>query len=409
MQIVLLTYQDPNWSPTQPFVSNPDDLIWGSTYGFFLNQYESDLNTITYNFNNTFIDVAWEKTFTEPLVIIFDECVWPEHLPQLQNYLSEKCCNINNIFVSLTHQSGVKPWWNLYSKWLNYPTFTILETNFVNSYNCKEYAKKQLDKTNIISIDNKQIKYAFSYYGGNGSKLTNVYMFLKMSEFRNKNHIDTHFELPSIESVLGYVEKLTFYQNEHEVKHIEYLYKKYQNNPIEHSPTQTKCKELMQDHTILKKPSRQERLHEQVIASMDDIQWQYDQYCFANVIRETIPDAPYNTLTEKTIRPFLSYLIAIPTSYKAIDYLEQQGFWFPHDLIDYSYQHEPYFYKRFSKVCKVLSYLDSLDHNVLLEYYQKNFDKILTNKKLATDMCKLTYQNFFVKSGNLVEKLINLG
>jgi len=125
------------------------------------------------------------------------------------------------------------------------------------------------------------------------------------------------------------------------------------------------------------------------------LQFNIDKNCFATVIRETSQDLPWTDISEKTLRTFLNYVVAIPLGYKSVDYLKEYGFWFPDDLIDYSYQYEPFFIDRCMKVFKIIEKLESIKKCELNQYFIDNidnFDHNFNNFKNMWENCKNFYK-----------------
>ena len=93
------------------------------------------------------------------------------------------------------------------------------------------------------------------------------------------------------------------------------------------------------------------------------------------------------TRTKPLLQPFLVVLhgqIPIPVGYCAVELLEQEGFRFPTELIDYSYQYEPNYHYRVQKIKQQLDKLAGmtasewkqcfLDSQEILEH---NYDTVV--------------------------------
>jgi hypothetical protein len=124
--------------------------------------------------------------------------------------------------------------------------------------------------------------------------------------------------------------------------------------------------------------------------------WQIDRHCFAALVRETNMNQPFACQTEKTMRGFLHHQAVVPITYNGVADLESFGFWFPHDIIDYDYQHESDYLRRLDgAMAAVRDLADRLDMDDLQEYFVDNFSSFRHNATLCLeyhsgDRCDVT-------------------
>jgi hypothetical protein len=111
------------------------------------------------------------------------------------------------------------------------------------------------------------------------------------------------------------------------------------------------------------------------------------------IIRETMDNQNFSILTEKTLKGFLNLQFIIPLGYQAVRYLENLGFLFSHDLIDYSYQDEPNFYKRARQVSEQIDKLQQ-------RYSLKDLEQEIPDR---TEV--LTHNYEYITSGKLFDKI----
>jgi hypothetical protein len=101
----------------------------------------------------------------------------------------------------------------------------------------------------------------------------------------------------------------------------------------------------------------------------------------------------FSILTEKTLKGFLNLQFIIPLGFQSIRHLESLGFLFAHDLIDYSYQDEPNFYKRAQLVSEQVGKLKQ-------RYSLKDLEQIILDRK------EILMHNYdYIISGKLFEKI----
>jgi hypothetical protein len=118
-------------------------------------------------------------------------------------------------------------------------------------------------------------------------------------------------------------------------------------------------------------------------------QFQRDIRSFAQIVRETFNHQPWMSASEKSLRPFLHLQVPLPLGGRnSITNLENLGFVFLHDIVDYSYQDQGHLTDRCRGLEKNLinwSARWSLDdlYDIALEnqdIYQHNFELIASGK-----------------------------
>jgi hypothetical protein len=227
----------------------------------------------------------------------------------------------------------------------------------------------------------KHILYHFNVYGGTYPTVERIYMILRLLELQSNGVVEYIGSMYAKQDILNYAEDITYFKNQKEVDKISKLYDQYVVN--------NRLKEQELQFNVTYTPVKNEYF-------FSGHQYEIDSHCFANVARETLNFCPYTTVTEKTLRSFLHHLAVIPTAYKSIDDLEAQGFWFPHDVIDYSYQSQPDHGRRMSMIVDALKkMINKFSTDDLNHYYRENLTHFHCNTKLVYDIVRdplITYR-----------------
>ena len=81
---------------------------------------------------------------------------------------------------------------------------------------------------------------------------------------------------------------------------------------------------------------------------------------------------------------FLHHMVVIPVTLHGVKELEHMGFWFPHDIFDYSYQTESRFaYRTKHMINSIKQLIANLSIGDMQQYYNDNIDKFHANAKLV--------------------------
>lgn len=314
-----------------------------------------------------FKDVDLSKSFETPLCIMYDEIFYEEIIVGIHYWLRTKCANIENIILITAEHTGLARWWKDWCKVHHERSFTVVEM----SYGYSHFLDNQLlsKPDTIETTKNKNIQHYFNLYGGTYPSNDKMYLVLKALELYDYGIIECLGEFYPKQSILDYVENITYYTNQQDIDHISSLYDQYihNNKMTSKSFVSTSPPAVTRDSIFF-----------------SGHQYHVDGHCFASIVRETVNDRPFSSVTEKTLRAFVHQLAVIPTGYLAVDELELQGFWFPHDIIDYSYQHEPDYSRRITKLIDSVKQLvrqHSLDD--LQKYYSNNLEHFHHNVQLV--------------------------
>lgn len=318
-----------------------------------------------------FENYDWSKSFNQQQILVYDEVLPVELLVIIHKWLRKKCADIENIQVITTHHTGVASWWDTWCKTNHEKSFSIREVFYTNRplitpsmklFYCDD---NFLVRDNQFFLEQKNISKLFGYYGGSYSMLEREYLLLKLARFYQIADIDFLGTLSPIATILAYAENITYYKNQKDIDELADAYKKFTSNEI----------------SLLSQKNSNAQVNEKI--DFDSLQWHTDRHCWATVIRETLVDNRFSCVTEKTIRAFLYHCVAIPLGYRAVADLEQLGFWFPHDIVDYSYQYEELFSVRVNKLTNMLDRLALLSMAELQKYYVDNIDKFQYNANLV--------------------------
>lgn len=318
----------------------------------------------------------WTKSFSTPQSLVYDDVLLSDTLVDLHHWLRSKSADIENIELIVTHHTGVKNWWQQWCQTNHERSFAIRELFLSSSpaVHKRWFARlSPLPQIDFFRKEKKISKY-FSYYGGSYATLEREYLLLKMLQFRDIASIEFIGQFGNKKQLLDYVEQITYFKKQNEIDYIDRTHSKFiinsrlvQGNPIN----------SVKDEKI----------------SFSGHQWSIDKICFASVVRETINNDRFACLTEKTIRAFLHHCVVVPIGYQAVHDLELLGFWFPHDIFDYSYQDERCFSERVEKLASGLEKMyKCLSIDRLQKYYIDNLDRFHGNSRLVFEIINTNNQ-----------------
>jgi hypothetical protein len=215
--------------------------------------------------------------------------------------------------------------------------------------------------------NSKKIEQVFSYYGGTYATPERQYLVLTLLELSEVGSIDYLGKFETKDTVTAYSENINYYLDQAEIDQINELFDRHV------SPSGTLVQQNMPGPGIKNEP-----------IGYQGIQWYTDSTCFASVVRETVVDDRYSCVTEKTLRAFLHHMVVIPVTFQGVKELEHMGFWFPHDIFDYSYQTESRFaYRTKHMINSIKQLIANLSIGNMQQYYNDNIDKFHANAKLV--------------------------
>ena len=267
-----------------------------------------------------FTGFDWSQGFEHNIVIIYDETFTPEIAQSLHYWLRTKCTRIENIHVICLDNPAAQ-WWQRWCDVMHERSYRVVDV--LHTVNADRYFSGQTPPLR----DAQGIHRHFSYWGGSYPSRSKNYLLMEISQYRPWAYVDNMGPLLPRQEILDYVENITYYQSQVTVDRIAQCYD-----------------ELVRDHQFLSNVQGTKK-HDEPFDGRG-LQWHIDQQCMACVVRETDDTLPYANITEKTLRAFWHGSMVIPISYQAVCDLERCGFQFAHDLFDYSYQHEPDFFRR---------------------------------------------------------------
>ena len=343
------------------------------------NRHESDkffenLVLLMYRFlDEFFADVDLSESYTRKLVMTHTEPLTNESMMALHNWFIGQSCNLNNIYLVCSGNVGIIEWYKQYLALRGEIGLNIIETPWVRDDVVLLWDQPYQPAT--VDTIRKDLKFYFSFYGGR----TNSYQPMLEKDFNvalllaktSGGHIEykAGFRTPDVEFD-GYAEYMTNFADRKLVDQLLTIKRNSNFNP---------------DNSI-------ELPGAEYAHSFTGTQWEYDQQSACHVIRETFTTSTIPTVTEKTLRSFIHFLIPMPISgVGAIDHLKDLGFALDFDIIDYDYQYEPVHYKR---MLKMIAQLNNLKKYKLSELEEYMLDK--------ADM--LCYNHNYVTSGDIIEK-----
>jgi len=253
----------------------------------------------------------FDKSFTNKLLIVYDETLSPEIMIALHNWFKKQCCKMSNLILISTHTLNLNEWYNKYCDLTLQSGFTVIDTPLAF------YFDKLLHNTQ--SIENYKIKnlqHYFTYFGGTYSTAERDFTTACVMLYKNLGHIDYIGGYVSTNKEFdNFLEEITEFQDRSLCDKLMAARKAYEwpNNSI--SPDETIKLSYFEKNV-------------------------YNKVSAFNLTRETFNSFPYCIFTEKSIKTFLDMQIILPIGYHSVDLIKKNGFIFLEDLIDYNYQHE---------------------------------------------------------------------
>ena len=327
----------------------------------------------------------WTKSFDRQQVIILDDVVTSEILVLWHKWLRKKCADIENIVLVTTHHTGIKTWWQRWCAVNQEKSFAIQELFFLSRPGSTPSLKSlyrdpdQFLHTLEFWSANKKITKLFSYWGGTYTTSEREYLLLKILALREVGEIDFMAQISNKSDVLAYAENITYFKKQQDIDEIGQTYDRLTTDKL-----------FVSDHA-----SHQARKNEQI--DFAGLQWTVDRCCWSTVVRETINSDRYACVTEKTLRAFLHHCVVIPVGYRAVEQLEQIGFWFPKDMVDYSYQHLDCFADRVDRLIKSLRMLSQRTLHDLQTHYLDNQHRFQYNAQLVHDLAMNNKQHLEIE------------
>lgn len=315
--------------------------------------------------------IDWTQSFNQHIYIIHDEVVNADLLIGLDAWLRHRACDISNISLVTTHDLGVSDWWQSYNNLMGQKSFRIQEELFFDSRRFRplyfDTPQPLPDKTWLT--ENRVIEKYFSYYGGWYALSDRNIMTLMLSPWRDHGIMGSVGDFESRQTLLNFSEYVTGYMRQDFVERMADYYDRFVDAQCRYHAGTTLSGALPQQNEPF---------------DFCGYQWQVDRRCFATIVRETHNDRLWPSVTEKTYRAFYHYTAAVPVGFKAVQQLESLGFWFPHDLIDYSYQHEKNFvYRMESMMTGFRDFMSAHTTADLNQYFVDNFDNFHHNAEMT--------------------------
>jgi len=296
----------------------------------------------------------WSQSHGMPTVVFYDELITVDSLKTLHDYFRQQSCDIENIIVVTSHGVGVADWWRHYVALHQQRSFAIQEWLFVRSMRWQQYFQdfRMPDRSQL----DKNITRFFNSYSGANARLDRQYLGLKLRGLGDIGVVDMLCDFTTTKSQL--------------LSHAYYL--GYFKDSLEEATIQSLYDQFVQDSRLILDPMIGNIQEPKVRPTQFGQGWQYqlDRQCLATVINETNNIEPWGMVSEKTLRPFLHHCAVIHTGYQCTRQLEDMGFWFPHDIFDYSYQKEPDWLVR---VNGMIASIEST-HNKMAHRYQEYWD-----------------------------------
>ena len=307
----------------------------------------------------------WSRSFDRRQILVHDENIMSEILPMMHTWFRRRCLDIENIEIIMPHHIGIEQYWHKWCDLNQVKSFKITEVWQLRSPLMRPVYQSMPSLQDLLRHkQHREITKLFSYYGGTHSDPEREYIACKLMPFRDRAEINFMAEPYPEEAVLAYVERNTYFKNQKEVDHIRQLL------PVRR---QTR----LQSEATMEPRGFYEGFH------LDRFQSQVDARCWACVVRESHNSDRFCSLTEKTLRALVNHLVVLPLGYQSVHWLENIGFWFPHDIVDYSYTQQPLFVDRVNGLIENITRLASRPLQELQKYHVDNLEKFQYNAKLV--------------------------
>lgn len=316
----------------------------------------------------------WLAAFDRPQVIVYEEVITAEILQGMHAWLRTKATDITNIVLICTSNVDVADWWQRWSELYHEKSFQIREVFFTSplgrsywhdtflgaEYRSQEYFQK-----------NKSTDHLFVYRGGTYASHQREYVTLALIALALDGHVDHMAAFGDHDALLAYVEHQTYFGDQ---THVDLISNQYRTHVDKNGTLATAQPALRLARGVdLSSQQRHQATHLQQ-------HWDMDRTCWATVARETLDDNLFACVSEKILRAFWHHTVCMPLGYRAVAALERRGFWFPHDVVDYSYQTHRDFSSRVKGLCQELVRLSQcFTKHQLHRYYLDNIQNFQHN------------------------------
>lgn len=329
---------------------------------------------IAMSLDQLFGDHDWKTAFDRPQVIVCEEIITAEILQGLHAWLRTKATDITNIVLICTSNVGVAEWWHNWCKLYHEKSFRVHEV-FYTSPLGRSYWHATFSDREFRSLEyfkqNKSTDKLFVYLGGTYTSHQREYVTLQLTSLALDAHIEHTATFGDRQSLLDYVEWQTYFVNQKQVDLISAQYLTHVNVDGGFNIKQ-----------LSSELSSHRNLSSETPAGIAQLErhWDIDRSCWATVARETLDDNFFACVSEKILRAFWHHTVCMPLGYRAVTDLERWGFWFPHDVVDYSYQNQRCFADRVEALCRELTRLSRcFKKEQLHQYYLDNIQNFQHN------------------------------
>lgn len=316
----------------------------------------------------------WSRSFERPQVLYTWQEISVPLLEALHAWLRQRACDITNIWLVQCHHTGLASWWQARCAINHQRSF-----NVVDWLNLRDHAHQffyqhihSLPPIDHVLAQRLEFQRYFSWYGGGSRDTSKYYSLLRVLELSDIGHVEMlgRFQLDR-QQIINEAEYLSYFHG-NESDHMAKLYDRY----VRPDGSVIFANQI----TTTTQPRHNESI------DYAGYHWQIDRHCFAALVRETSMNQPFACQTEKTMRAFLYHQAVMPITYHGVEDLEAFGFWFPHDIIDYGYQHEPDYLQRLDGALRSMRNLaDCCSLGELHTYFLDNLHHFRHNATLCLE------------------------
>lgn len=327
-----------------------------------------------------FLEYDWQQSHGVTLVVFCDELITVQTLKVLHQYFRHQSCDIENIIIVTSHAVGVADWWKQYVALHQERSFNIQEWLIVRTMRWQKFFQgSSLPDRNELD---KNIQRLFNSYSGTNARLDRQYLALKLRGLGDIGVVDMMSDFSTTrQQLVNHAYYLGYFKNGQEEELIQALYDQYVHDS-------RLVLDGMISHIAAPKTNPGDfdgqswQLTMPAFAGCKSWQYQLDRLCLATVVNETNNIEPWCMISEKTLRPFWHHCAVIHPGYQSTARLEAMGFWFPHDIFDYSYQHEPDWLTRLNKMIASIQATHDAMAGRYQEYWSDNYERFRHNALL---------------------------
>jgi hypothetical protein len=325
----------------------------------------------------TFKDHDFSRSFERAQVVLSLEIWSLENLIGFQKWLQARCCRIDRYHVIVIGQPGMAEWWKQYTSVMRMRSFylhEVLDLPFGSETMRQNWPIESFhwfrerwyaDIPSEPDLDRTLQHHCVYLPGGTGHSVETGYykhyLACRIIDLPS-TLVDLRFNLQDAETLANWVDSELGWMDQQLVDQIREIRHRLDDN-----------------------------VGSPVIYDTDLYLRTLPLYrnCFATVARESLMIQPWACVGEKTLRPLMLGQFVIPTTFKAVTYLEGLGFWFDRDWFDFGYELEPDPIARCHYLVESLLVLTSKSLEDCRSHLLRHRTRYQANSELARQLTRL--------------------